>query len=101
MKTDDGVTIYAVDESLPEPEDAAAAERARFAAYNRERRAKAKALGKCATCVTQWAEPGLTHCGRCLGRVDDRRGMLQRQQLYCIECQATGFHRADCPTRSN
>lgn len=77
-------------------------------AYQRNRRHEARKNGLCGTCCKRPAvEWRCDHCKAKLklqpGRTNPERHELERRRNppddFCIDCQAHGRHRADCPTQ--
>lgn len=72
-------------------------------AISRRSRADAAARGDCTLCCSAPAVPGRRRCQPCADRYRLRPSKLAstqkaRDALWCDECIACGFHRADCPT---
>ena len=82
-------------------------------AYQRQRRARAKAKGMCVSCCTKRAAPGFACCAACRTREANRKkgitvnGKRQRDEenetarldaAWCGQCLCSGGHRPGCPT---
>lgn len=73
--------------------------------YSSERRAKALEKGLCGSCRKRPRDSGMTSCSTCRHRINANRSRRGPQTsshhapsaAWCIECQASGFHRAGCP----
>ncbi len=72
-----------------------------------QRRAAARAIGKCNICTSRWADDGFASCRLCLDRIiATRRLKAARVNVgdadpstltnWHVCCQAFGFHRGDC-----
>jgi hypothetical protein len=74
-------------------------------AYQKARRDAARERGECLQCCRRPVEEGKSRCRHCLDvnahAHKDRSERTAREQaarVWCDECIACGFHRADCPT---
>lgn len=69
------------------------------------RRQAALDAGKCGVCRKRPLDAGMTSCSTCRERINlaraKRGGDSGRYQptidRFCIDCQASGFHRTGCP----
>ncbi len=82
----------------------------RGGAYQRQRRNAARSRGDCGACCKAPAEYGTTKCAEChekhrkgTNSYDRQRRALARamhgQGRFCLDCQASGFHRDGCVER--
>ena len=72
-------------------------------AYQRQRRREARANGLCGVCCVR-PSPNAYRCEHCKTKQKEQPAYNTYEDRapadsFCIDCQAHGRHRADCPTQ--
>ena len=73
------------------------------AQYQAKRRKQARENGLCGVCCKKPA-PESYRCEDCARKLSEQPARVERRtpsdNEFCVDCQAHGRHRADCPTQA-